>query len=349
MTANASGFFSNPEAARAQSLAQLQLAWDDQNPYLYNMLFDQELTRHDDSYCTTVVDLNGIDQVPTLRYVLDALTPHVDQPTKVIDVGCEQGEFVDGLRRRGVDAVGYDPCCAAASLTCARSTSSRVWSGPTCSSCVACSRTSRSRGVFLDRLGRGHPGSLAPIEFQRLEWILQEHIWYQLSHDHVNLFELADFASRFEVLDHGTFAAGEWGWVLMRLTPDRAPVRSRPCARVEDLRELLAHRQHTLDAFRDAEIPTIVWGAAGKGTVLVHALRQAGAEVAVAIDADSRRHGKYLEGSGVAVRAPDQVLPRLSEDSVVMVANPNHVEAIREQYRGICRLTTQPWPCAGLR
>jgi hypothetical protein len=198
---------------------------------------------------------------------------------------------------------------------------------------------------FMDRLRQCHPGSLVLIEFQRLEWILQEHIWYQLSHDHVNLFELADFTSRFDVLEHGSFSAGEWGWVLVRLTEGRAPAPPSACARAEDLRDLLAHRHHMLSTFRDSGTPVIVWGAAGKGTVLVDALLRAGTEVPFAVDADARRRGKYLEGSGVVVRGPADMLSELSHHSLVVVANPNHFKAITERYGGVCRFTT---PALGL-
>lgn len=119
--------------------------------------------------------------------------------------------------------------------------------------------------MFLDRLGRGHPGSLALIEFQRPEWFLQEHMWYPALPRRREPVRNRRLRLTFRgALGHGMFAAGELGWVLMQLTPDRAPARPRPRACVEDFRELLAHRQHMLDAFRDAETPTRMWGLRGR-------------------------------------------------------------------------------------
>ena len=76
--ANGSRFHSSREEALQQPTGLFELAWDDEDPYLFNLGFDESLILFDDSYCTTVVDLQLTPQIPTLTYfdrVLASLPP----------------------------------------------------------------------------------------------------------------------------------------------------------------------------------------------------------------------------------------------------------------------------------
>ena len=68
---------------------------------------------------------------------------------------------------------------------------------------------------FLGEIAESAPRALVLVEFQRLEWIIENKIWHQLSHDHIYLFSLEDFSSRYKIHESGSFSNGEWGWVLL--------------------------------------------------------------------------------------------------------------------------------------
>jgi hypothetical protein len=179
---------------------------------------------------------------------------------------------------------------------------------------------------WIRALGDNHPRALLLVEYQRLEWIAQQGVWYQLAHDHVNQFTIADFAARFEVVDQGNFANDEWAWVLIRPHTYRRPV-PRGCDLREALDGLVAARRRMLTALAGRRVA--LWGAAGKGIILAHALTQAGAEVSFAVDADPARQGKFMDVSGVEVIAPEAAIDRLTDHELV-VCNPNHRRAVRE-------------------
>jgi len=77
-----------------------------------------------------------------------------------------------------------------------------------------------------------------------------------------------------------------------------------------------------------------VWGAAGKGIVLAHALQSAGANVTTAIDADPLRHGLFMEVSGLPIISPAEAHRVLSDETLVLVCNPNHLPAIEAHHSG---------------
>jgi len=139
---------------------------------------------------------------------------------------------------------------------------------------------------------------------------------------------VVDFSSRYSVVDTGTFSNGEWAWVLVDLgtAPRRSP--SRLAVDPAGIR-VLARREAALRTSISAlGRPVVVWGAAGKGTVLAHMLVGCRVEVS-AIDADPVRWGLFLERSGVRIASPDEHLAALSPDAMILVCNPNHLEAVR--------------------
>lgn len=326
--ANCSRFMATAEEARAQSTATVQLAWRPDDPYLFNAHFDDGRISHDASYCTSVVDLDQAVQIPTGYYFTDLVLPHSRPSPRILDIGCGQGEFVEALRLQGVDAVGFDPV-----LRHEREyLHARYWVPGEAGADIFVMRCVLPHipepWQFVAGIAESNPGALVLIEYQRLEWILEQQIWYQLSHDHVNLFAAADFHGRFDVVAEGTFSKGEWGWVLIRASAPR-PVAPRPFGHARQLDELFAQRSSTLAACTASQRPIAIWGAAGKGIVLGHALRASGAPIVAAIDADPLRQGLFMEVSGIPILAPDEALAQLTRDTLILVCNPNHLDDIR--------------------
>lgn len=325
--ANASRFLTTAAEAQRQETALVDLAWNETDPWLFNASFDEAKIRHDDSYCTSVVDLDKVVQVPTLDYLLDQVLARVPGSPTVIDIGCGQGEFVSALRVQGVAATGYDPVLRRPS----DHLHDRYWTAAEPAADLYVMRCVLPHiadpWAFLDQVAQANPAALVLVEFQALEWIIEESIWYQISHDHVNLFTTDDFRRRYEVVADGTFSAGEWAWVLVR-AGSRRPATPHSCPVEAELRSLLDTRSATLQAAA-ARGRVHLWGAAGKGIVLGHALIEAGADVPVAVDADPSRWGLFMETSGIPIVSPTQARDLLPSDAVVLVCNPNHLEAVR--------------------
>ena len=317
--ANSSRFLATAEEARREPVGRLALAWSDDDPYLFNAEFDPTLIRHDAAYCTTVIDLEGRTQLPTLAYFDDVMA-HVTGD-RVIDIGCGRGEFVDALAGRGLRSIGYDPVLDADTDRLR----SRYWTSADEDADLYVMRCVLPHipdpWSWVKAMGETHPEALLLVEYQRLEWMVDRGIWYQLCHDHVNQFRAVDFRARFDVVAEGDFKGGEWGWTLLRPSTFRNPC---PDAGPPDLHPLFARRS------RDLESPGVVvpWGAAGKGIVLAHALIEAGATVPYAIDADPGRQGLHMEVSGVSIVAPEDGVARLPEGAQVWVCNPNHQEEV---------------------
>jgi len=321
--ANSSRYFSSANRARSQPLADVRLASRQEDPYIFNVSFEEELIKYDDSYCTTVVNLDQIIQIPTLDYFSSAIMPRLDSDARVIDIGCGQGEFVEALIDLGIDAFGFDPVLRESTPRLFP----RYWSPDELPADLYVMRCVLPHIAepwsFLDSIHACSSTALVLVEYQRIEWSLEHGTWYQVSHDHVNLFRFRDFHHRYHVIDAGTFSNGEWAWCLL----DPSPRSARPI--LDDglsgayAQGLMRERAAFLQLASAVSRPLVIWGAAGKGIVLASALRELRDGLYV-IDADPRRWGRHLEASGLEVLRPDEGLRTAPSDALVFVANPNH-------------------------
>ena len=79
----------------------------------------------------------------------------------------------------------------------------------------------------------------------------------------------------------------------------------------------------------DLDRPVAIWGAAGKGIVLGHALVDRGVTDVSVIDADPARWNLHIEPTGIQVLSPDRALSRLGAQTLILVCNPNHLGQIK--------------------
>lgn len=320
---NVSRYFNSAEEAMRQPLGRIELAWEADAPLMFNEAFDSTLIHHDIAYFTTSAQINGQAYLPTLEYFDAAVAPFINRHASVIDIGCGQGELVNWLRAAGLDATGYDPVIRRPTRHLFR----KYWSPTEPAADLYIMRCVLphipSPWDFLRLIARSNESAFVLIEYQRLEFVLEEGLWFQLSHDHVNQFQLRDFSDRFSVLAHGTFAEAEWQWVLIQPSVQQRPP-CRPFAFRDAVSELSRSRERALQRLAAQDRPLAIWGAAGKGVVIAQALNDAGVDSITMIDADPNKAGLFVEASGARILSPLQALSELNGATRVLVANPRH-------------------------
>ncbi len=325
--ANSSRFFDDHNEAVAENLGNIHLVWDSELEIVVNQMFSPDLVRYDSKYCTSVSSIGSEYKIPTLDYI-DKVLELTDKNPTIIDIGCGQGEFVFALRDKGLNAFGFDPVLRKQSTFL----ESKYWDSSDLIGDIYVMRCVlphiQNPWSFLAQISASAPNAVVLIEFQRLEWILENRIWYQISHDHVNLFSISDFEKRYTVLDSGTFAQGEWGWVLINPSQWRKTQGNFPESYIESFAKLFLNKKQFLNNLEGGNRQIAIWGAAGKGAVLAHALLAVRGEF-LAIDADVHRWGYFLEASGSKILSPIEAMANLDPETLILVCNPNHVEEIK--------------------
>ena len=256
--ANGARFFDTRDQAIRQPTGEIKFSWSVSDPFLFNSAFDSSLIHYDSDYRTPNADIDGRDSVPTASY-FTSLEKYLPSTPAIVDIGCGQGEFVNYLRESGHDAVGFDPVLRISEPHLHR----RYWDPsdePADLYVMRCVLPHIPEPwTFVQSIAYSSPGSLALIEFQQLEWIIENSIWYQFGHGHVNFFSVADFERRYVVVDKGVFAEGEWAWVLIE-ADSYCPATPRACDIEEELEVLLLNRQVMLENARGLDCPIAIWG-----------------------------------------------------------------------------------------
>ena len=326
---NSSRFFKSKSDALSQKEGEVNIALHEGDRYVYNETFDESLIKHDSNYVTTSVNIKLERQIPTLAYFQNSIAKFLPANSKIIDIGCGQGELVRSLTKMGGDwsVSGYDPVLRIPSPNIIP----RYWTVDDELADLYIMRCVlphlEDPWSFLDMIAAASPGGLVLVEYQRLEWILTHDIWFQISHDHVNLFREEDFRRRFELLASGTFANDAWQWVLVRLSDSNdfpGDTEDKSSLKIgEAFSKLASVRGNFLAGVVALDAPIAIWGTAGKGIVLAHAIA-AKRDQLDAIDAGQDRWGLHLEGSGARVQAPTEAMHSMHPSTRVLVVNPNH-------------------------
>jgi len=317
---NCSRYFGTREEAIIQPRAKLQLVLDQNYRYIYNQLYNPELIKHDEYYCTSNT-FHLEESILAVKDIPDIFFPN----TQIIEIGCGQGEFVEKLEKLGLLTVGYDPVCKnikenlfpnyfEPQLLLEKNSMQKLF-------VMRCVLPHIQHPFdFLNEIFSYSSNAKILIEFQRLEWILQNSTWHQFSHDHVNYFSMDSFDLEFEVIRKGVFADEEWGWVLIAQKKNNSLSKSI-IDYSEKILEVISIRKMHLNALADISETLVIYGTAGKGIIFGDAINQTGAPKLYGIDENYRYWGKFMEGSGIEIKNPKSTLP---SDSKIIVMNPRH-------------------------
>ena len=340
--ANASRLHLTKASSLLDSDAKIGFEIDSLTGVLVNSLFDESKIVYDRNYCTTNVDISGKAIIPTLSYFAQCTEKHGPFNT-IVDIGCGQGEFVEVLRSRGLNCTGFDPVLAETN----EYLMNRFWTqreNPADLFVMRCVLPHLANPwKFLETIWLNSPTALVLVEYQRIEWIAENSIFSQISHDHVQQFVLSDFEEHVEIVDHGMFAEGEWQWVLVRKRSlskekksERNDAREKYMEALENDRSIIVEGVKSL--IKQGKNITI-WGAGSKGAIFADHLLQQGVSEFSVVDSDTKKEGRYLEKSGIRVCSPT-VLKKDTEVYLVIVMNPRHVEYVQSNIQRTHKVVT---------
>ena len=319
---NCSRYFEAREVAISQPRARVELILDQKYKFLRNQFYNPELIKHDKYYCTSNTFHLG-ESVAVLKIIPDIFFPN----TQIIEIGCGQGEYVKELEKLGLLVVGYDPVCKTnkknlfqtyfdPALHIENNSLQKLF-------VMRCVLPHIQHPFdFLNEIFSYAPDAKILMEFQRLEWILENAAWHQFSHDHVNYFSMDSFDLEFEVIYKGVFANQEWGWVLITQNKNNSANKSIIDYSGKIL-EVMSVRMLHLKAVSNLRKPIGIYGTAGKGIIFGDAINQTGITGIFGIDENNCYWGKFMEGSGIEILGPQAPLP---SDSKIIVMNPRHYD-----------------------
>jgi hypothetical protein len=173
------------------------------------------------------------------------------------------------------------------------------------------------------------------LEFQSREAMFKHKLWSSLMHDHVNIFSGSDFRFKYDVIEKGDFAFGEWQYVLLAAsniqTSTLENFKMEQDIKQDFLSRLFYQREVDLHNLTHNSETLIICGAAGKGINVAFALKQFGASQEIyAMDSLPSKHNLFMECSGVKVINPESKELSKWRDPLFVIVNPFHSDAMRK-------------------
>lgn len=328
--------FSTRAEALAAPSASLKLC-QDETGLVFNRCFDSAVVAYDDRYQN---DQGHSPQFQRhLNEICELCSDYLaSKENLVVDIGCGKGGFVELLREKGVNAIGYDNAYQGSSSYIRKSFFSVDThdQGDLLTLRHVLEHIS-SPWKFLDGIAaaNGYQGLLY-VEVPDLEWILEHRAYFDLFHEHVNYFRADDFLRRFGdgVIFQSKSFGGQYLSVVINLESVRKCRSSQALESDSGLQaafEQLSEYEAMTYAAMAERYEIVIWGAAAKGVVFAaKAPPTIKSKITHAIDINPSKQNHFMPLSGIEVVDPAMGVARLDPSSLVVIMNPNYEQEIRE-------------------
>ena len=314
-----------------------------------NLKFDPSLVVYDENYQNCQAT-SGVFR-EHMRLVAETLMKLAPRGSRLVEVGCGKGDFLkmiaeDGyFLSTGFDATyeGTQPYIQKRYLT----TEDRIDAEIVALRHVL-EHVPRPH-EFLQTLRQVFGDTQIFIEVPDLEWIEKTGSYFDITYEHVNYFTQQSLNELFggKVKATGRLFGDQYLYVVASLS-DLAPsfresYETSSSWETLDFDLLFPCLSSQVDSIcrRAVGHRVFVWGAATKGCLFAfHWQRLASEHVPIdsVVDINPAKWGKYVPGTSVRIESPQDLIPRIRDDDLVVIANPNYEAEIIAELQKNCRL-----------
>jgi uncharacterized UPF0146 family protein len=314
--------FDNVEDANNTPCGDVRLVEDLNTGLIYNEALRPELMIYDKNYdneqASSSIFQKHLDQV--LQII-----ERIIGKSKIVEVGCGKGVFLEMMQDNGFEVQGYDPTYEGSNPKVIKQYFTPDL-GITGKGLILRHVLEHIQDPvsFLKQLSEANGGSgKIYIEVPCFDWICENRVWFDIFYEHVNYFRLSDFHKIFgTVYESGRLFGDQYLYVIADLS---------------DIRFSKYDPEHSVN-FPDNFLPSpehkngesvIIWGGGSKGVIFSLLMERAGFPVSMVIDINPRKQGKYLPVTCLKVQKPEDVLSDLKIGTPIYVMNSNYLEEIK--------------------
>jgi hypothetical protein len=324
-----------------QTFGEILLRTNQQIGFTENGRFDPLIVTYDSQYQGTAANsLAFRDHMVAMASILHM---HFDADATVVEVGCGKGEFVETLEMTGFKNVrGYDRAYEGNKPNI---TARYLGNGDRIDLDLLVLRHTlehiQKPHLFLAMLKdiSDNAGAVY-VEVPCWDWIKTNQAYFDVTYEHVNYFTSTSLACLFDgkLIDTGRVFGGQYLYVIAELAnvsrhfgehyTNGTWIEHEFCAIFPDYFSRIAAINAKLINGRKA----FVWGAATKGALFLQHAKEHNmivAAVPFVVDINPRKIGRFLPGTGIAIRSVDDLFAAAKPSDLVILPNPNYLAEIR--------------------
>ncbi|EHK64520.1 class I SAM-dependent methyltransferase [Achromobacter arsenitoxydans] len=330
------------DEAGEQSFGLLSLRRNSRLDFVENGEFDPAIAVYDDNYQNSQAHSPKFQD--HMRSVLDLLKRQLPAGSKLVEVGCGKGDFLELAIADGhFLAYGYDATYEGSNSRIEKrylDGTDRIEADLVVLRHVL--EHIQRPHEFLELLGKVFGDALVYVEVPSFDWILANQTFFDITYEHVNYFSTTALARLFsgKVRAQGCLFEEQYQYAIASLgevSPSFGEAYRNESWETMDFDALfpdLTSRIHAISTTLKASSRVFIWGAATKGCMfLMHYLNHGGSRsrVAFAVDINPAKAGKFLPGSLVPIHSPETFFSEVTNDDLLLISNPNYAAEIQQQ------------------
>jgi len=321
------------------SQGNILLMKNDKLDLVVNASFEKDLLIYDEEYDNS--QGNSIAFKKHLHDVLNLLKSQLEPGSRLVDLGCGKGEFVELAQSDGwFKTIGFDTTYTGKNPSIEKrylNEDDRIEADIVVIRHVL-EHIARPH-EFLKLIQTIFGNTLIYIEVPDFGWIKRNQTFFDITYEHVNYFSENSLSKMFDgkfLLNKNTFngqylsfiahskdisnrfdteySFGNWESVpFTSLFPNLH-------LKLKEITSMLQNIERIM-----------VWGAATKGTLFIHHCmpdNEIMQKLYCAVDNNPKKHDKFIAGTGIMIRSPDFILNSIQSSDLIIVTNPNYTDEI---------------------
>jgi SAM-dependent methyltransferase len=307
--------------------------------FLENQSFQPDLMDYNTRYQNN--QANSQVFLAHMKQVLDLLKSSLPQGSRLAEVGCGKGDFLELAQADGwFDVSGFDAAYEGDNARIERrflNSDDRITADIVILRHVL--EHIQSPHQFIAQMRDIFSSGLIYIEVPELGWIEQNQTFFDLTYEHVNYFSSTALAALFAQVERaGAVFGGQYQYVIADLALSNtgrfgsgyAAGPWEPVA-FSAMFPTLVQRLDVIE--RSANLARIfIWGAATKGVLFCHHVQRIRpaffGRIAAAVDINPMKQGHWLPSTCLPILSGSQYCAQAADGDVILVMNPNYAAEI---------------------
>ena len=323
------------------TLAPVRIRYNEELDFYENHAFDASLIQYANTYQNSQAHSKKF--FCHMKTVLGLLKETFAEGSKVVEVGCGKGDFVNLLKEDGHFLVtGYDESYSGDDVSIQKrylSEHDRVKADVVVLRHVL--EHIAEPHLFLSMLGDVFGNTPVYIEVPDFSWVLKNGAFFDITYEHVNYFTESSLKALFNsnCIQYGRLFNDQYHYVLSNfedLSENFSTCYDIANWEFADYGQLFPSMNRLMNDLnglcRQGKI--YVWGAATKGCLFIShckANKILFKKIGFAVDQNPGKVGKFLPGSNVPIKAPDELFSVVTRNDTILVSNPAYIDEVREQ------------------
>lgn len=294
--------------------------------FIYNLDFEPDQMNYDNTYNNEQGFSNAF--LKHLDLVSKIIFKEVSTSSKIIEIGCGKGLFLNKLKKDGFQIKGYDPTYEGDDVNIIKDYFSEKYN--TDADFLILRHTLehiKDPFTFLHLIAKANNylGKIY-IEVPTFDWISDRTAFWDITYEHCNYFTETTLSSMFNESKTGRL----FGYQYIYLIADLSSLKQE--IQVQEIQEFdMKKFKDKINQYQikiDKLISIAIWGGAAKGLLFLNQIDPYAKKIEYVIDINPAKHNRFIAKSGHKILLP--IILNSHPVINIFVANENYYDEIKE-------------------